>query len=316
MSGERLWERLTDGEPLVMDGAMGTELLRPGRTPIGSSDWISATLGAPEQVRAIHRAYAEAGARLHIANTFATMRHVLASAGMLERYEALNRGAVALCRETVEAAAPGPHWVAGSVSTYLVGSDRALLPPEFLADAREMAALLADAGCDMIALEMLFDERTSVALIEAASAAGLPVSIGLTCLAGADGAPHLRGEYAGRPEQRLALADALPALVAAAKAAPVPVVMTVMHSDLAVTDAAVAQVRAAWAGPIGVYPNSGSLIPPDRWDFDAVCPRESFVGHAERWAGQGARFIGGCCGLGPDHIRALARAPFISLNAA
>jgi homocysteine S-methyltransferase len=33
---------------------------------------------------------------------------------------------------------------------------------------------------------------------------------------------------------------------------------------------------------------------------------EAVVAQAIAWVGRGARLIGGCCGVGPEHIRALS----------
>ncbi len=286
-----------------MDGAMGTELQRPGRT-IGSTGWIETTLGAPEEVSAIHRSYAEAGARLHIANTFATGRHVLAAAGVEDQFDRLNRNAVRLCREAIGSAGTTPQWIAGSVSTYVIGSDRNGLPPlPLLQDnVRAQCAVLADEGCALIALEMLFDVETSISMMSAAAETGLPVMVGLTCIAGPDGNPHLRG--ASRGQTGAALESALPDILSGTNDA-VPWILAIMHSDLDVTNRAFEVAAKHWDGPLAIYPNSGALMPPDCWDFDAVCTPEVFVEHARSWAAGGASIIGGCCGIGPTHIQAI-----------
>ena len=43
------------------------------------------------------------------------------------------------------------------------------------------------------------------------------------------------------------------------------------------------------------------------WKFGTVSPAD-FVEQARRWRRNGATILGGCCGIGPDHIRALAKA--------
>src|SRR5262245_27917213 len=63
-----LLQALSSGPPLLMDGAMGTELLRAGLRPSElAAEW---NLTHPGQVLAVHRAYAAAGARVHLTNTF------------------------------------------------------------------------------------------------------------------------------------------------------------------------------------------------------------------------------------------------------
>lgn len=297
---------LRNSAPIVMDGAMGTELTRIGSF-IGSKDWVSSILGHPDQVARIHRDYAEAGAQIHIANTFAAAGHVLEKVGLTDRFEELNRGAVEVCQNAIAEAGPDQKWIAGSISTYVIGSDRADLPrgAKLQEYVRAQADVLANAGCHMLALEMLFDVETSGEIMAAAQSAGLPISVGLTCVRDEAGRVCLRGEYSFRRENLLPLADALPEIVAAASG-EIPWVMTIMHSDMDITDDAVQIMRQHWAGPIGVYPNSGKLLPPDRWDHDSVCSRSVFVSHAEKWISQGAMIVGGCCGVGPAHIAKLA----------
>ncbi|MEM8690214.1 MAG: homocysteine S-methyltransferase family protein [Pseudomonadota bacterium] len=299
---------LLSNPPLLMDGAMGTELDRRG-TSIASTDWVASTLGAPDDVAAIHKSYAEAGAELHIANTFATARHVLAEVGLADRFEDLNRDAVAQCRTSIEAVGAGPCWIAGSISTYMIGSDRGRLPAhgELLRNASDQAAILADEDCHMIVLEMLHDVETSACLMEAAAITGLPVSVGLTVVFDEDRRPVMRGLKTGTSTGQLSLEAALPPLLTQMEG-DYPWILTLMHSDLDETDAALDVVRSHWDGPIGVYPNSGKFTDGYGWDHRAICTPQEFSAHASAWADAGAAFIGGCCGIGPDHIRAFAEA--------
>ncbi|MBT5433211.1 MAG: hypothetical protein HOK83_06075, partial [Rhodospirillaceae bacterium] len=96
------------------------------------------------------------------------------------------------------------------------------------------------------------------------------------------------------------LADLVPALPT-----DKPMIMSIMHSDLDVTDAALDVLRRHWSGPLAIYPNSGRFEYP-HWQFDSVCPPEEFVSAAQGWIKRGVGIIGGCCGIGPDHISALA----------
>lgn len=285
--------------PVLMDGAMGTELTRLGY-PLGAVEWVTSTLDLAEQVTALHRAYMDAGARLHIANTFATSRHVLAALGQESRFEAVNRAAVGICRDAI-----GEGWVAGSISTYVIGSDRANLPrgDVLSRDVHDQATLLADAGCDMIVLEMLFDVETSIEMIRASAKAGLPVSVGLTVTRGPDDEIYLRGEYSGRLVEGLRLDAALPAIVAVI---PEDGILTLMHAQFPDTTDGLEILRRHWTGKVGVYPNSGRFVPPDHWDNDAICTPAEFTVHALSW--RNSAFLGGCCGIGPHHIAALNKA--------
>jgi methionine synthase I (cobalamin-dependent) len=61
-------------------------------------------------------------------------------------------------------------------------------------------------------------------------------------------------------------------------------------------------VRAQWAGPLGAYPELGDGAAPS-----GVTPAQ-LAAEARRWHADGARAIGGCCGTGAEHIRAVAAA--------
>ena len=77
-----------------------------------------------------------------------------------------------------------------------------------------------------------------------------------------------------------------------------------MHAKPDVALDAIDTIRKYFAGPIGVYAESGSWAAPN-WVFDGLSPDEYLV-QAAGWVERGAQIIGGCCGVGPDHIALLA----------
>src|ERR1700750_1762173 len=175
-------ERMTDGSVVVIDGGMGTELEARG-APMDHEAWCGlANLTAPDLVREIHEDYIRAGADVIIANTFPANRAALDVDGDGDRVEEMNRAAVAAALAARERAAGGREVaVAGSMSIWgpwegAAGDD---LPSDaVLLDVyREQAGILADAGVDLIVLEML-DVRWAPALT-AARETGLPVWAGL-----------------------------------------------------------------------------------------------------------------------------------------
>jgi len=285
---ERLSERLQRAEPIILDGATGTELERRGvatRLPLWSA---GALLRAPALVGRIHRDYAGAGAEALTANTFRTQRRTLAREGLGDRAAALTALAVRLAREAS----------AGSPSTPLVlGSDPPLedcyrpdLVPNEAALASEHAehcANLAAAGVDAILCETHNSLREACAAARAASATGLPVLVSFVCW---EGATLLSGER---------LADAVLA------------VRTLRPAGLLVNCLPPSNVMAclevlAGAGlPFGVYANLGA--PDDATGFrrsEEVTPRQ-FAAAAAEWVAAGARLVGGCCGTTPAHIEAI-----------
>jgi len=294
-----LRQRLEQGDIVILDGAMGTELQRRG-VPMDGIAWSGVALEThPEAVLAVHEDYVRAGAEILITNSFASSRHVLAAAGLGDRVEELNRRAVALARSAIDRARPvHPVWVAGSISSFVPAGDQGRRPsPEAeRASYREQSELLAEAGVDLLALEMVRDIDQTKVMVEAAIATGLPVWIGFTCRLSDDRrSVLLRGRDAERP-----LADCLDAVLAVGDCSAI----AVMHSDIASSDSALDILSVRWPGALACYPESGEWENPN-WLFGDLTPEE-FAAAAARWANRGVQIIGGCCGIGPEHIRLLA----------
>jgi homocysteine S-methyltransferase len=142
-------------------------------------------------------------------------------------------------------------------------------------------------------MEMMRDLDYSLWACEAALASGLPVWIGLSVERGTDGS--LRGF--GRP-------DTLLETVAARLAALQPDAMAIMHSSPNDTDEALAILKRHWRGPVAVYPECGFYRAPN-WEFvDVIAPAE-LASRCRDWRHRGANIVGGCCGIGPEHIARL-----------
>jgi len=147
----------------------------------------------------------------------------------------------------------------------------------------------------LLALEMIRDIDQGRAIVEAAAATGLPVWLGFTCRLGDDGQlVMLRGRDAERPLQ-----DCMGSVLAAGPCS----VIAIMHSDINATSRALDAVLRGWTGPIACYPECGEWENPD-WRFGDMTP-EAFAA-AEAWVDRGVQIVGGCCGIGPDHIGRLA----------
>ena len=195
--------------------------------------------------------------------------------------------------------------MAGSLSTYAANSDRSKLPgvEQLRHNYNEQAEILAEAGVDMFVLEMLFDVETTLIMAEAAANTGLPICVGFTLQFG----PHrqsvqtYRNDFDGNPGADLE--DVLTEVLASLPNTT-HTTMCIMHCDLDVTDVALTALRKQWQGAIAVYPNSGTYVKP-HWLQDTVCAPEEFVTASQRWIDTGVNIVGGCCGVGPNHIKAL-----------
>ena len=281
------WQsKLAAGETLLIDGGTGTELRRRGmRLDAGAWSGLAA-LTHFDLLREIHADYIRAGAEVIATNTFGTSRFVLAAAGHDNDFAAINRLAVQAAREARDACGRDVA-IAGSLSC---------LPPRFDVDAypseaeeraayRELAQLLAAAGVDLIALEMLQDRRHAALACEAVAATGLPFWLGLSCRNAPDG--RLVG-YDLEDEDFAATARTLLAYR--------PNVVNVMHSPIDATRRALTALAALSPPTLGAYPE---------WSSDDT-PAQ-FARVATELRQLGAQVIGGCCGTRPEHIRELQR---------
>jgi len=282
-----LSERLQDPQPILLDGATGTELHRRGVETVLPLWSAEALVDAPDVVRQIHREYVDAGSEILTANTFRTYRRTLSHAGWEDRAAELTAVAVELAREAAE----GRAWVFGSqppledcYSPELVPDDAALA-----VEHAEMSANLVDAGVDGILVETQNTIREAVAATQAAAETGLPVMVSFVC--GDDGR-LLSGESLSSAVDAVALFGPEVVLV---NCVPADAVLLLLQELL----------DSAPGIRFGAYANIGRPDPVHGWiNTDAQDPAR-YAEFAESWLKFGAKILGGCCGTTPEHIRRL-----------
>jgi len=305
------WRRRLDaGHALLTDGGTGSELRRRGFALRPDAWSAPASLTHFGLLRGIHADYVEAGADVITTNTFAAARFVLDAAGLGERTAEIVRRTVAAAREA-RAASERDVAIAGSISCLPPRFDpRAYPDPRAEREAyRELAALLAEEGVDLLALEMLEDTEHAARACEAALETGLPIWLGVSCRARADGA-LCAFDFPDTP-----LAAVLDALLPFA-----PEAVNVMHSPPDAIAPALAALGARWRGVRGAYPEleggvTGVAMRAGAAQALADTTRAGGGGAthspaelaalARGWLAAGARIVGGCCGATPEHIRAL-----------
>ena len=285
----------TRGGTLLLDGGTGTELRRRGVALSGAAWSALASLAHYELLRTIHTDYIAAGADVITTNTFATTRFVLEAAGHRDDFALINARAVAAAREARDMSGRDVA-IAGSISCLPPRFDVHAYPDESTERGAylELAETLAEAGVDLLVLEMMQETRHAPLACAAARAVGLPVWLGVSCRLGAG------AELVGFDFPLVPLASCLEALLPFAPAA-----VNVMHSPVAAVVPALREIRARWSGPLGAYPEIGDGTPQAPL---AVSP-DALAAHACGWIAAGAQIIGGCCGTTPEHIRALAKVP-------
>ncbi|MEE2778847.1 MAG: homocysteine S-methyltransferase family protein [Acidobacteriota bacterium] len=289
-------EKLACGEVVVIDGGTGTELQRRG-VPMDEASWCGAAMVTHEDVvREVHLDYIRAGAEVIITNTFGTTRLMLEAAGFGDRVGEINRRAVEIAREAVVASGREVA-VAGSISAMPGHFNRTTYPglDAELDSYREVATIFAEAGADLLALEMMEETTHAPLAVQAACETGLPVWLGVSCRL-----CEVAGELVSFDHERLPFEDVLDALIPFE-----PTVVNVMHSEIRAVPTAIEMVQQRWHGPIGVYPESGHFQMPD-WQFVDVISPDDLAAEAAGWVNAGVRLLGGCCGTGPEHVAALA----------
>ncbi|MEM7126169.1 MAG: homocysteine S-methyltransferase family protein [Chloroflexota bacterium] len=301
-----LLNRLDNGDVLILDGATGTELERLGAS-MHSGVWCAAAIeSAPHLVRQVHENYIAAGADIITANTYASGRHALAKHGLADKFTEWNQSAVALAHEARErSAVERPIYIAGSIAPY---DNWGKYDAETMrVSYREQAQLLADAGVDFLLLEMLAADATNAIMaIEEASSTNLPIWVSLSCLDN----PASKELYLGVREHTSGAKEftngyepfgpAIQRIMATGGS-----VLSMMHSEIHLARAALEIIRENFGGPSGVYPNAGYWQRPN-WTFIEDISPEFFWTEAQAWIESGAQIVGGCCGIGPEHIRAVS----------
>lgn len=297
---DQIARRLAGGGTIILDGGTGTEIQRRG-VDMDSEVWCAvANLTHPDVVRSVHADYVRAGAQVVTANTYASSPLSFSHLGREDEIEAIDRAAVKLAQEAVAATAESPVAVAGSCSVMPPvpsGTDRVRAPKWDPARIKPLykkkVDVLADAGCDLIIMEMMRDLDVSLWATEAAVATGLPVWVGISVERADDGRLV---SFANHAWPAAELTGALMATGAHAA--------LVMHNEISTTVESLEAMRSAWQGPLGAYPEAGHFEMPT-WVFRDISPEE-LAEAARGWRDAGAVILGGCCGVTPDHIKALA----------
>lgn len=298
-----LTERIDNGETLLLDGGVSTEIRRRG-VALDKNVWSGlATKTNPDEVREVHEDYILAGAQIITANTYSTARHVLESINLGHESKLLNFKSVQLARQARENVAEQDVYIAGSISSMPpLTSHREVAVDGVESSYREIAEVLAEAGVDVIIAEMMRDIENATIVIEAAVATGLPVWVGFSAMLAENGVDVRSLRWKNRDDTTSAhdfgeMVETLKPLGGQAAG--------IMHTRVEDTAPALAVLRQHWSGPTMAYAETGKLILPD-WRYEEISSPSAYAREIEGWIRDyGVQVVGGCCGTGPEHIRAL-----------
>jgi 5-methyltetrahydrofolate--homocysteine methyltransferase len=318
----RLLRRALSERILVLDGAMGsviqgyglteadfrgTRFPAPPKDVKGNNELLNFT--RPDVIREIHAAYYDAGADVCETNTFNANALSQGDYGLSELAYELNVAAARLCREVCDAkiGADGRvRWVAGALGptprSASVSPDvndagaRNVRYPELVEVYATAARGLLDGGVDVLMIETVFDTLNARAAIFACARVleergeDCPIIVSGTLI-----------DRAGRTLSGQTI-EAFFASVSHAKPLLVGINCALGASEMRPFLADLARISTF---PVSAYPNAG--LPNDLGGYDET--PESFAATVREFAEAGlVNLVGGCCGTGPAHIRALAAA--------
>ena len=273
---------------LVCDGAMGTMLYARGVFINRCFD--SLNILAPDTVMEVHQDYVRAGADVLETNTFGANRVKLRSFGLGDKVREINAEAARLARK----AARDQVYVAGAIGPLGVriepwgkmGTDEAE------AFFREQAEGLAAGGVDVFILETFRDlNEIGAAIAAVRSVSKLPIVAQMTI---EDDGNSLDGtppeQFAPEMERR--------------GAEIVGVNCSIGPAHMLET---IERIAAVTRARLSAQPNAGRPRDIEGRNIYLSSP-EYMASYARRFAQQGVRLVGGCCGTTPEHIRQMKAA--------
>ena len=283
---------------ILMDGSMGNELLAR-RSDLVSGLWSAQYLiDAPQLVKEIHLEYINAGADLITTNTYSTIPSYLSKKNVENRMPELIGLAGKLAREAADDSEK-EIIVAGSLPP-LEESYR----PDLVIDAEEAIPIYEvlikelTPFVDIFICETMSSIKEMQHVMEALNNLDniKPVWISWT----------LKEDKKNRLRSGESIEEAFNA-----SATVKPEAYLFNCTDPYAISEGIKVLKQLTQKPIGGYPNVFNV--PDGWTLDndiQVSVRdlsiEKFLEFAEEWRKLGASIIGGCCGIGPRFIKAIA----------
>jgi methionine synthase I (cobalamin-dependent)/5,10-methylenetetrahydrofolate reductase len=279
---------LTDSRPHVFDGAMGTMLYSKGVFINRCYDELN--IKEPDLVREVHRAYVKAGAELIETNSFGANALKLAEYGLETQVIELNAAAAKLARE----AAGGRALVGGAMGP--LGIRIEPYGPTSLEEATaifgQQVTGLLEGGVDFFILETFSDlEEIHAAILAVREMTNLPIVAQMTVQE--DGTTV----YGTQPETLATQLDEWNVDVVGLNCSVGP------HGILS----AIEHVAPHTTRKLSAQPNAGLPREIHGRKMYMASP-EYMAKFSQRLIRAGVKFVGGCCGTTPDHIKSIADA--------
>lgn len=296
MSGTNFKEKIRN-DLLLLDGAMGTELIARGAEVGVCNDFLN--IESSEIISDVHNAYLQAGSDIIITNTFGANKYSLVRHGLDQKIIVINEAGAKIAR----AAAGQEKYVLGDIGPagdFLEPLGN--LKPDELKDAFVLQAnALVDGGVDGIIIETMtaIDEIT-IAIEAAKSVAGtLPVFASMSFDKAGDDYKTMMGvDIKTAAETIISLSvDGIGFNCGT----------TSLDEYIDLAGRFISEVRSL-SSEVVVFaePNAGKPELVDGKATYRVSPEE-FADMVEKILSAGVNIIGGCCGTSPKHIEAVAK---------
>ncbi|MFD2169739.1 bifunctional homocysteine S-methyltransferase/methylenetetrahydrofolate reductase [Tumebacillus lipolyticus] len=277
---------------LIGDGAMATWLYQQGNAVGSSTEELC--LKNPEWVREAHISYLRAGAQVIETNSYAANREGLSRYGLESKTTRINRAAVRIAREAVEAS-EADAFVLGSIGSITAAKVMTTQVEEFRDIFEEQAVALLHEGVDGLILETFFDLEELLLALDVVGplvrASRVPIIAQCSLL------------DVERTRDGYLLSDAFHKLKEAGAD------LVGLNCRFGPAEILRALERAIVPADVGIsaFPNAGRPAIVDG-EFSYKPNYQYFGESAVRLWEQGVSLIGGCCGTTPEHIQAISGA--------
>ncbi len=290
---------LERNQPLLLDGGLATQLEAQG-CDIGNELWSASVLQTnPEAIVAAHHAYLAAGAECLATASYQASHEGFAKQGLShDEADALMLLSVALAKRARKEAASDVA-IAASLGPYGAmlhdGSEYSGdygVSAEVLRDFHSTRLqLFDDADVDVLALETIPSLQEAEVLADLLRDRKTPSWIGFSC----------------RDEKHISDGTPLATVAKRFEGHPSVVAVGINCTPPQYASALVRELRAAVPDKFAMaYPNSGETynVSDNKW-LGTVTPGDCAAAAGE-WIEAGAKVVGGCCRMGPEHISAMA----------
>jgi homocysteine S-methyltransferase len=298
------------GAPILLDGAMATELALRGyelREPLFGA---GALLDDPALTEAVHWDYLLAGAQVLTCNSFGLHVATLAAAGLAARQAELAARSVEILEQVRRRAfeldrSLARFRVAGSISPrpQRGRSERSAVAR---AEYRSYADHLAAAGVDLILLETFTELGEVRFALQGLAGFELPVWLAVVAGMPVPGSTRPDGTHLLGGEPFAALTELTSSDGAGERRVPDAVLINCTQIDAvpAALDAMIASVASPM--PLGLCPHLGKRRYDGVW-VDRIVEPDTFAEQIRAWMQVRPRLVlaGACCGSRPAYIEAM-----------